>query len=459
MDAVYVGKCVCVIGNGPVSDYIISNLKFKEKDSHTFIELYRFTSVKEFFSSVKNPNVVVLYIAGEGEKDREEEKTMIEKLMKIYYNRVIILVKDYELSLATSAVEKGAFDVLDAEDIPSIVNAIQTALDAQEIKRGFIDISGIPPSAFEREEEFIIGRSRAMINVFKAIGFVAKSDVPVLITGETGVGKELVARMIHKKSLFKDGPFVPVNCSAIPETLLESELFGYVKGAFTGAVSDKEGKIESAEGGTLFLDEIGEIPPSIQVKLLRVLQEKIFERLGENKPRKVNTRIIAATNKNLPEEISRGRFREDLFFRLNLATIYVPPLRERKEDIPLLVYHFFIKSQKEMHKKVKGITAKAIEKLMRYDWPGNVRELQNVVMRSVLIARGNYVMAEDIILDPTYKITEHDSTKLKTLKEVEKDYIERVLKYTRGNKTLTAKLLGISRPSLLAKIKKYGIME
>ncbi len=452
---ILVVKIVSVVGRGKIAYQLYLHL-LKEKPIEDFpLHVEKYETVDMFVNNhIKAPQVV-LYVA-EDYRDEQEVIVNVEKLLSVRKTMVILVSPHYNLNLATSAIDRGVFDVINAEDEQTLKSVINLALHAQEVKRGYVEISDLPEEDFP--DDMFIGRSEAVMSVYRAVGRVSMSDVPVLITGDTGSGKELVARTIHKRSPFKNGPFVAVNCSAIPETLLESELFGYRRGAFTGAVEDRQGKIEAAAGGTLFLDEIAELSPKLQVKLLRVIQEKEFERLGENVKRKVNARILAATNRNLEDEISQGNFREDLYYRLNVATIHVPPLRERKDDIPILLAHFFKKAVRELHRPVKGITARAVEKMLSYHWPGNVRELINVIYRAVLIARGEYIMAEDIILNPSYKINLNEGPRIKRLWELEKEHIQRVLDYTGGNKSLAARLLGISRPCLTQKIKRYGIV-
>jgi transcriptional regulator with PAS, ATPase and Fis domain len=293
--------------------------------------------------------------------------------------------------------------------------------------------------------------------VFDLIRRVADSQTNVLITGESGTGKELAAKAIHFNSERRNGPFVPVNCAAIPETLLESELFGHVKGAFTDAKGDKRGLFEEASGGTLFLDEISELPVMLQAKLLRAIQEKEIRRVGSTKAVAVDTRIIAATNLALAEEVRAKRFREDLYYRLNVIEIMMPPLRERREDIPLLVDAFLKKCAEAGKKAVKGIAESALALLLDYPWPGNVRELENVIERAVTLARGEKVMPED--LPPAIhgsrgdkKVIDEAANRTLPLEDVEKEYILRILDKTGGNKYQAAQLLGIDRKTLYRKL-------
>jgi two-component system NtrC family response regulator len=288
---------------------------------------------------------------------------------------------------------------------------------------------------------------------------VGPSDVPVLITGESGTGKELVARAIHRQSSRQSEPFVPINCGAIPETLLESELFGYEKGAFTGATQQRKGRIESAQGGTLFLDEIGDIPLGLQVKLLRFLQDHSINRLGGKESIAVDARIIAATNVDLKKAISDGRFREDLYYRLCVVTIGVPSLRERESDIPLLARTFLMRFSDELKKPLKGFTPQAMEALTSYGWPGNVRELENRVKRAVVMAEGRYVIPDNLELQtPVSGVTESASLKV-SRDSREKDLVRLALEKAEGNISRAAAELGISRPTLYQLLTRYGLRK
>ncbi len=307
----------------------------------------------------------------------------------------------------------------------------------------------------------IIGHSKAMQEVFGLVAQVADSNTTVLITGETGTGKELIARAIHNNSPRKDGPMVQVNCAAIPDTLIESELFGHEKGAFTGALAHRRGRFEEANGGTIFLDEVGELSAAAQVKLLRVLQEKRFQPLGSSRVVNVNVRIIAATNRNLEQDILSDRFRADLFYRLNVFPIYLPPLRERGSDVILLADHFLLKYNKEMGKKVKRISTAAIEVFLSHKWPGNVRELENCIERAVLMTKTDQV--DCVHLPPSLQIKEKDAdrkdqSKLSSVVEAqERTLIVDALKETGGNQTKAAKMLGTTKRIIQYKISKMGI--
>jgi two-component system, NtrC family, response regulator HydG len=309
--------------------------------------------------------------------------------------------------------------------------------------------------------EDIIGQNVQMRKLFETINLVAPSDATLLITGESGTGKELIANAVHKKSPRCDRPLIKVNCAALPETLLESELFGHEKGAFTGALARKQGRFQMADGSSIFLDEIGDMPLTTQVKILRVLQEREFEPVGSDQTIRVDIRIIAATNKILEKEIEAGRFREDLFYRLNVVTLHVPPLRDHRDDIPLLA-DFFLKRYTEKNQRlIKGFTPRAMDLLMRYSWPGNARELENVVERSVILTRGDIITPDEFpVIIRNIGSEDKPETGLtpgKSLKEVERQMIIRTLEETKGNRTHAADILGISRRALQLKLKEYGI--
>ncbi len=310
----------------------------------------------------------------------------------------------------------------------------------------------------------MVAKSKVMQSLFQLAEKAAQYRTTVLILGDSGTGKELIARGIHQSSQRAAGPLVPVNCGGIPETLLESELFGYKKGAFTGADRNKTGLFKESEGGTIFLDEIGELPLPLQVKLLRVLQDSEIRPIGESKSMRIDVRVVAATAKNLQEEVRKGLFREDLYYRLNVLTIKLPPLNQRAEDIPLLCRHFINRFNKILDKEVKGVAPDAMSQLMDYQWPGNVRELENVLQRAMVVAEDSLLSSEHLSLAPVRDVNDHrlgavfGGLSLKNAqKVVEKDLITRALEKTGGNRTQAAKLLEISHPSLLSKMKIYEI--
>ncbi|MHB1417783.1 MAG: sigma-54 interaction domain-containing protein, partial [Chloroflexota bacterium] len=296
-------------------------------------------------------------------------------------------------------------------------------------------------------------------------GRVARSEATVLITGETGTGKELVAEVLHNNSSYRTGPMIKVACAALPETLLESELFGHEKGSFTGALNQRKGRFELAHRGTIFLDEIGEMTLATQKKLLRVLQEREFERVGGTVSVKVDTRVVTATNKNLADEVASGHFREDLYYRLNVIHLHLPPLRERKDDIPLLTEHFLHKHRFGADSPPAKMTEEAMQVLMRHDWPGNVRELENCIERAVVLAQGGIITSQHLVLSPLTErrfvnIEEkvHGQVPLKeVLAEVEKQLIMEALNQAQGNRSQAAKMLGIYRRLLYTKMREYGI--
>ncbi len=370
---------------------------------------------------------------------------------------------------AVSAMKNGAFDYISK---PFNVDEIKSVIESATSKKGSSNHAPPPPKGFPG----IIGESREMLKIFDMIRRIAPTPANVLIYGESGTGKELVAQAIHSYSKVEKNPFVPITCSAIPEDLMESELFGHVKGSFTGAISDKPGLFNQADNGTAFLDEIGELTPIIQTKLLRVLQEREIKPVGSTKIQSINVRIIAATNRVLEEEILAGRFREDLFYRLAVVPIRVPPLRERKGDVPLLVNHFLKKFSRRLEKEVQEISSYALQVLMNYDFPGNVRELENIIERGVALESSNIILPESLSLSatsPPEKKEETENTPLfqavsneeelfdrgleKVIVKLEKQLINYALEKTGNSKMKAADLLKISFRSLRYKINKYGI--
>jgi two-component system, NtrC family, response regulator HydG len=304
----------------------------------------------------------------------------------------------------------------------------------------------------------MITRSTAMRRIIDLARRIAKVDSTVLITGESGTGKELIARLVHEESARAAGPFIAVNCGAITESLLESELFGHVRGAFTGAAQERIGLFEAANGGTLLLDEIGDVSPGMQVKLLRVLQEREIRRVGENKTRPVNVRVMAATNRELAADIAAGRFRKDLYYRLNVVQLHVPALRNRREDLLPLARVLLADAAERIHRSVTGLSPRAADQLLRYDWPGNVRELENAIERAVALGRNNLIDLDDLPEEVRQAIPIPSvSGPVRALEEIEKDYIVAVLDLNRGNRTRTAQQLGIGSATLSRKLKSYGV--
>jgi two-component system response regulator AtoC len=361
---------------------------------------------------------------------------------------VILITGQDDLTTTIKAMQQGAYDYLTKPlDLNLLKTIIDRVLKAQELS-DHLDLIVEKETEEYKLENVIVGHNNRMIDIFKTIGNVTQSRVTVLIEGESGTGKELIARAIHFNSSSRGEPFIAVNCTSLSETLLESELFGHVKGSFTGAILDKRGKFELAYGGTIFLDEIGEISPSFQVKLLRVLQEREFERVGGDKTIEMNARVIAATNRDLAKEVSEGRFREDLYYRLNVVSIKVPPLRERKEDIPLIVKHLLLKINKELHTKVWKITDGAMQHVMKHTWPGNIRELQNILTRAIVLTKSD-VLDESLlpVLSKNPDKPLEDNWE-RTLAEVEDEHIRKVFEKTGGNRAKTAKILGISKPTI-----------
>ena len=374
---------------------------------------------------------------------------------------VIVISGHGTVEMAVKAIKLGAFDFLEKPlSYDRVVVTVANALRFRALEEENIRLKAGPG---------LTGESAAIKKVKEEIARVAPTDATVLIMGESGVGKEVAARMIHALSRRREGPFIEVNCAAIPEELIESELFGHEKGAFTGATSAKRGKFDLANGGTLFLDEIGDMSLSAQAKVLRVLQEKRFERVGGTRTIEVDVRVIAATNKDLREEIKKGRFREDLFFRLNVVPIVIPPLRERKEDIPVLVEEFLLELSRHSGLGKKRLSPEALEILKRYPWPGNVRELRNLIERLVIMARGEEILPEDLppeirtkaIPSPPPSKTEEPWFACDDFKQAraffEREFLRRKLALYEGNITRTAEAIGLERSYLHRKLKALGL--
>lgn len=414
---------------------------------------------------------------------------------------VVVITAYASVETAVEALKKGAYDYLTKPlDFDELRLTLERAMEHNRLKEENRILKESLGDRFNRQN--LIGRSAVMTRLLETAAQVAPSEATVLITGESGTGKEMVAGLIHFNSMRKEGPFVKFNCAAIAETLLESELFGHEKGSFTGADRRREGKFRQADGGSLFLDEVSEMSLGMQVKLLRVLQEREITRVGGNEVIKVDVRLIAATNRNLLNEIAAGRFREDLFYRLNVVTLRVPSLRERIEDIPLLAQHFLARFAEKNHKRIQGFTARAMDRLLRHPWPGNIRELMNAVERGVVLAQGQYLDEAELALLPSEmegspglsvpanflapaparpeaepgtasprneaggpsreveaaQQTDRSGAGTASLEEVEKETILRTLSAVGGNKSEAARRLGITRRTLHQKLKRYGMM-
>jgi len=380
--------------------------------------------------------------------------TVLESVKRDFADTEVVVITAYgTIRNAVEAMKMGAYDYLTKPfSVEEVEVVVQRALERKRLisenirlKRELEKVQGL---------RTLVGQSPAMRKVLEMIEMVAPTKATVLIQGESGTGKELVADAIHRLSPRKNGPFVKVNCAAIPESLVESELFGHEKGAFTHAVKRSRGRFEMADGGTLLLDEIGEITPAVQAKLLRVLQDGTFQRVGGEGTLKVDVRVIATTNRDLWKAVQEGKFREDLYYRLQVVPIYIPPLRERKEDIPLLVQHFLKMYGEREGKEGLTVSEKAMDILMDYDWPGNIRELENAVERAVILAKGKVLKPENFFVGSTFREKESDGGAT-TLAEMERRFILRTLREEGGNRTRTAQRLGISVRTLRNKLRQY----
>ncbi|HVM59422.1 MAG TPA: sigma-54 dependent transcriptional regulator [Verrucomicrobiae bacterium] len=385
---------------------------------------------------------------------------LLRRAMSLTNRPVCIVMTAYgSIENAVQAMQAGAYHyVTKPVNLDELELVIQRALNSRRIESENVNLREQIEQKYGLEN--IIGEAAAMRAVFETVQQVAPSRATVLITGETGTGKELIAKAIHNLSPRKDGPFIAVHAAALPSSLLESELFGHEKGAFTGAVERRIGRFELADGGTLFLDEVGELEPPMQVKLLRVLEERAFERVGGSKTLQVDVRLVAATNKTLKKLVSDGKFRDDLFYRLSVVTVDLPPLRERRDDIPLLVRSFLAEFGRENNKQVRELTPEALNVLLAYDWPGNVRELRNAIEQMVVLARSERLTLRDV---PAAIRAAADPTKINavrtgmTVEEAERQLIVQALKETDGNRTKAAQRIGISRRTLHRKLKQYGL--
>jgi two-component system response regulator HydG len=386
----------------------------------------------------------------------EDGLFILAEIKDIDPEAIVVMISGYgSIETAVQAIKLGAFDFITKPFTPEeLVNTVKRALRKRRLTIEDIDTKKHIDK--ERKHTEIMSQSPAMAKVKEMITMVAPTDSTVLLQGESGTGKGLVARKLHELSRRRGSPFVSVDCGSLVKTLFESELFGHVKGAFTGADTTQLGKFEMAHGGTLFFDEISNINLEIQAKLLKAVEEKRISKVGDHKVVKVDVRIISATNRNLQETITKGNFREDLFFRLNVVSINLPPLRDRKEDIPLLVDHFLKVFNQKQSKTVEGFSRNATKALTEYDWPGNVRELENTVERLIVFAQDKTITSHDLVYSNTV-LSQMVATQPIRLEEMEREHIIKVLDTVRGNKTQAAQLLGIDRKTLRIKLKKYEI--
>lgn len=373
---------------------------------------------------------------------------------------VVVMTAFSTVESAVEAMKAGAFDFLPKPfSMDHLATIIQKAVEVRALRTENRNLREQLGARYDFVS--IIGRTSAMRDILQTVARVAATKTTVLLVGESGVGKDLIARAIHYHSPRRDKPFVKIDCTAIPENLIESELFGYEKGAFTGAAISKPGRFEQAEGGTAFLDEIGDVPLAVQVKLLRIIQDRELERLGSNRPRQVDVRIVAATNADLRKALEEGRFREDLYYRLNVMPIAIPPLRERKEDVPALVERFVKKFSQELGSAADSISDEAMQVLRDYHWPGNVRQLENVIERSLLLCQGPRLEASDIRLDSSPRkqadLSGHFLPEGMTLDEFEQAILREALRRANGNKSQAARMLGLTRNALRYRLTQMGI--
>ncbi|WP_242343170.1 sigma-54-dependent transcriptional regulator [Anaeromyxobacter terrae] len=381
---------------------------------------------------------------------------VLEEAKKLQPDVAVVIMTAYAtVDTAVTAMKMGAYDYLVKPFDPEELSLMMQKIVSQQ---SLVRENAVLRQALRQEYRFrdLLSKSPAMQSVFELARTAARSNSTILVLGESGSGKEVLARAIHAESPRAGGPFVAVSCAALTESLLESELFGHEKGAFTGAISRRKGKFEAAHGGTLFLDEVGDIGPKLQLDLLRVLEERRFHRVGGNEPIEVDVRIVAATNRDLRRAAREGKFREDLFYRLNVIPILIPPLRERREDIPLLVENFVERLAVEMKRRVDGLTPEAMSALMAHDWPGNVRELRNVLERGAVVATGPVIQLSDLGLPAKLDAQPRHGT-LASLEEVERRHVAAMLAHTNGNVSQSARILGIDRVTLYNKMKKWGL--
>jgi two-component system, NtrC family, response regulator AtoC len=381
---------------------------------------------------------------------------VLEEAKRLQPELAVVMMTAYAtVDTAVAAMKAGAYDYLVKPFDPEELSLMMQKIVAQQT---LVRENTVLRQALKQEYRFrdLLSKSPAMQAVFELARTAARSNSTILVLGESGSGKEVLARAIHVESPRAQGPFVAVSCAALTESLLESELFGHEKGSFTGAVARRKGKFEAAHGGTLFLDEVGDVGPKLQLDLLRVLEERKLHRVGGNEPIDVDVRIVAATNRDLKKAVAEGRFRDDLFYRLNVIPILIPPLRQRREDIPLLVESFVERLAVEMKKRLDGVSPEAMTALMAHDWPGNVRELRNVLERGAVVATGPVIQLADVGL-PSKSDAPPRPGALASLEEVEKRHVATVLGHTGGNVSQSARILGIDRVTLYNKMRKYGI--
>ena len=389
---------------------------------------------------------------------------VLSEIHKLKINLPVILLTGFgDIVLTIKSIQLGAFDYLEKPFSPvQLLSTIQHALNSVKRSNSLSEV--FRKDFFSEsmlEDNLLVGKTPQMKEIFKNIGLISMNKVNVLIQGDTGTGKELIARLIHFSGITRDKPLVVVNCSALTETLLESELFGHVKGSFTDSIRDKKGKFELAGEGTIFLDEISEISLNTQVKLLRVIQELEFEKVGGEATIPMKARIIAATNRNLEKLIEQGKFREDLYYRLKVFTITLPPLRERKEDIRDLVIHFLYKLNKRFNRNVIKIGEDVIEMLQKHDWYGNVRELENTILQAIIMSKNDVLEKENITLNSRLHHTPNEMQvpQFRSLSDLEKYHIKRILDEVKWNKLEASRVLDITRPTLNAKIEKYNLVQ
>ena len=430
----------------------------------------------------RSPDLVLMDIKMPGLSGIE----ILQEIKQIDPKTLVVMMTAYGTTeTAIEAMKQGAFDyIIKPFPIPQMKELVDKAISLRKLMKAEVTYQGEDERGAGEKEERIIGASQKMQDIYKLVGQISRSDITVLLRGESGTGKELLARAIYHHSLRSNQTFLPINCAAIPDTLLESELFGHEKGSFTGAISRRIGKLEQCQGGTVFLDEIGDMSLPTQAKLLRVLQDRSFERLGGMETIKVDVRFIVATNKDLETAITNGQFREDLYYRLNVVSITVPPLRDRKQDIPELVSYFLKRFNQELRKRVGGISPGAMKTILSYGWPGNVRQLENVLNRAMVLCQGEWILEDQLVLEKSWdkgKIEEplgkkpvedlldilfaelsrgtDSSGEPDMISLIEKGMILRALQQMKGNQVQAAQLLGMNRSTLRGKMEKYHIKK